>query len=231
MLFRSAASGLLDKDLGTLNVAVTGAVYDYAKVAVTNAPLAFGNVRTDATVANRTLTFGNTTITDANYQDALLVATTANNGKLTATGATIAAGTTGNLTVAISTATAGSLADTLAVSQTSKAAAANLLDKDLGSLNVAVTGAVYDYAKATLASTSLALGNVRPGAADTLSVANEVITSSTYQDGLLVAATSANGNLTLTSPAKIAAGLTGNVGVKAKQAGLLDATEIGRAHV
>ena len=89
---------------------------------------------------------------------------------------------------------------------------------------VAVTGVAYDYARAVLASTSLALGNVRPGAADTLSVANEVITSSTYQDGLLVAATSGNGNLALTNPAKIAAGLTGNVGVKANLAGSLDAT-------
>ncbi|NBR57468.1 MAG: choice-of-anchor D domain-containing protein, partial [Chitinophagia bacterium] len=144
----NAVADLVNVGLAGQSIAVTGAAYDYAQSAVTNRVLAFGNVRKGDVLADQTLAFVNTLTTDAAFQDSLRVATTANNAKLTATGALVAANTSGDLVVTASTASAGTLADLLAVTQTSKAAAAGLVDKDLGTLNVVVSGGVYDYAQA-----------------------------------------------------------------------------------
>ena len=103
-----AASGLADVGLTGGTVAVTGFAYDLAQASVAST-LSVGNVRKGDTA---TIAVGNTTITNATYQDALQVAATSSNtGVLTvANPANIAAGQSGNVT--LTTAKAGSLAGT-----------------------------------------------------------------------------------------------------------------------
>jgi hypothetical protein len=201
-------------------VAITGAVYDLANAAV--APtLTFGNVRTGAV---GTVGVTNAAITLAQYQDSLDVTATSANVRLALTNpATIAADAAGDVTVRA--ATAGSLDATLSVGLVSNARGlAGLDDVTLGAQSVTVTGAAYDLARATLASTTLALGNVRTGTQTGVAVTNTVTTSADFQDSLDVVAATANGNLLLTNPANILAGQTRSVGVKANLAGSLDAT-------
>ena len=87
----NAVAGLANAALAGQSIAITGAAYDYAQLAVTNRVLAFGNVRKGGALADQKLSFANTLVTDANFQDALEVATSANNAKLTATGARVLA--------------------------------------------------------------------------------------------------------------------------------------------
>ncbi|NBX35287.1 choice-of-anchor D domain-containing protein, partial [bacterium] len=173
---------------------------------------------------NQAINIANTVITSADFQDSLDVTATSSNGKLTVgTVGNILAGANADLTV--TAATAGNLAANVALTLTSNAnGLAGLSNESLAGQTVAVTGVAYDYAKAVLASNTLSLGNVRTGTAATLAVTNEVITAASFQDGLLVAASADNGKLTLTNPDKIAAGLSGNVKVKAIAAGSLAAT-------
>ena len=133
----------------------------------------------------------------------------------------IAAGQSDVVGVAIGN--AGSLTGTIVLGLTSKAAAAGLTDLALASKSVAVTGAAYDLAKADLSTTTLTLGNVRVADVATVDVTNTVITNALYQDKLDVAASGTNANLTVSSPARVAAGSTGQIGVTAAKA-------IGRAH-
>ena len=80
-----------------------------------------------------------------------------------------------------------------------------LADASLAAKSVAVTGAVYDYALASVPTTR-ALGNIRVGATANLSVGNTTATSADFQDRLAVAATSsATGRLTDTKQS-VAAG-------------------------
>jgi len=116
---------------------------------------------------------------------------------------------------------AGSLTGNLSLAFTSKAlTGTTLTDVTLAGGSIALTGAAYDYAQATVATT-LALGNVRVGALANLGVTNTVVTSAAYQDSLDVTATTAVGTLGLTDPANILAGKTGNVVVTAAKAGSL----------
>ncbi|NBV56067.1 MAG: choice-of-anchor D domain-containing protein, partial [Verrucomicrobia bacterium] len=217
----NGVTGLVGETLAGQSIAVTGAAYDYAVAAVTNRDLDFGNVRKGGVLAAQSLAFANTLVTDAAFQDQLLVATSANNAKLTATGALVTAGTSADLTVAASTATAGTLADALTVALTSKAAAQGLSDKDLGTLNVVVTGGVYDYAQADFSAAPLAFGNVRKGATGltrTVGVTNTVVTNAAFQDSLDVTGTVANAKLSASALVNTAAGLTGDVTVTASTA-------------
>ena len=216
----NCVAGLTGQALAGGSVAITGAVYDLANAAVAPA-LAFGNVRTGTV---RTVGVSNATITDSAFQDSLDVAATTTNANLALTNpGRIMAGAAD--TLAVRAATAGSLATTLSVGLTSNAnGVAGLTNEALASQSVAVTGAAYDLARATLGATSVAFGNVRTGTAATVAVTNPVTTDALYQDSLDVVASTANGNLRLTDPANLLASQSGNVGVKAHLAGSLDAT-------
>jgi hypothetical protein len=190
-----AASGLSDLALTGGTVTVTGTAYDLASATVANT-LALGNTRKGVT----NIVVGNSTITNAAYQDALqVVATSSNSGVLSAVNpANIVAGTTGN--VAVTTVVAGSLAGTnVALALTSKAAAAGLDDAVLTAQTVAITGAVYDYATSSVPAT-LVIGNVRLGATRTLSVDNVTVANAAYQDALAVTVTN-SGSLALSAVA------------------------------
>ncbi|NCA02888.1 MAG: hypothetical protein EBS87_12150, partial [Sphingomonadaceae bacterium] len=207
---------LTDVTLAGGSIVLTGAAYDYAQAAV-GSTLALGNRRVGY-ATNVAVT--NTVVTDAAYQDSLDVTATTAVGALTlANPANILAGKSGN--VVVTAATAGSLAGDVALALTSNAnGVTGLTSAGLTGATVAVTGAAYDLAQASF-NTSLALGNVRRGASTNFAVGNTVVTSAAFQDSLAVVASSANAALTLTSPAAIAAGSSGNVGVTAAGAGSL----------
>ncbi|GBL30557.1 hypothetical protein EMGBS10_17070 [Opitutia bacterium] len=218
-------SGLADGATTTQTVAVTGAAYDFAS-ASHDATLALGNVRVTTNATTGTLTVTNALAANgtAAYQDKLDVTATSSNARLSVLGgaSAIAATATGDVTVRAIT--AGSLAGNLTLGFTSKAlTGSGLTDSALANGTVAVTGAAYDLATASVAS-SLTLNNVRTGTLTNVSVGNVVTTSAAFQDSLDVAATSSNNKLTLTNPANIAAGAARNLVVNAATAGVLDAT-------
>ncbi|NCA02831.1 MAG: choice-of-anchor D domain-containing protein, partial [Sphingomonadaceae bacterium] len=219
----SNANGVADLQGRTFadhTVTVTGAAYDLAQATVAPA-LTLGNVRVGA--ANP-LAVTNTVFLSATYQDSLDVVATSANAKLGfANPAKIDAGLSGD--VAVTAVAAGSLAGNIALALTSNAnGLAGLTNEALVGQSVAVTGAAYDLARATLASGTLAMGNVRLGQSVAMGVTNTATTDAAFQDSLDVLATSANGSLTVVSPANIAAGLSGNVTVATNLAGAIAGT-------
>jgi autotransporter-associated beta strand protein len=204
-------------------VALSGTVYDYATATLAATTASFGNVRTgasqDVALTNTVLTGGNAT-----YQDDLQVSgakTSANVGLSSPT--LLAAGNSGNVT--ISAAKAGALTDTVSLTLTSKAQSGltGLTNLGLTGQTIAVTGTAYDLATATLAANSVSFGNVRTGVTNNLSLTNTVLTggNATYQDDLAAVASKTNANLTVSSPADIAAGSSANLGLTAFSAGSL----------
>ena len=197
-------------------VAITGAAYDLASPTYV-ATNALGNLRVGVTT--KTLAVDNATISNLAYQDKLAVVATGAAGLTLTNPADIAAGEAGNVTLGASV--AGSLTGNLSLAFTSKAlTGTTLTDVTLAGGSIALTGAAYDYARATVGS-SLALGNVRVGTLANLGVTNTVTTSAAYQDSLDVTATTAVGTLSLADPANILAGKTGNVVLTAATAGSL----------
>ncbi|MFM7241852.1 MAG: beta strand repeat-containing protein, partial [Opitutia bacterium] len=214
-----AGTTLTDVALTGGSIALTGAAYDYAQAAVATS-LALGNVRVGA-LANLGVT--NTVVTSAAYQDSLDVTATTAVGTLGLTDpANILAGKTGN--VVVTAAKAGSLAGDVSLALSSNAnGVTGLTTSALTGATVAVTGAAYDLASPTFAST-LAFGNVRRGATSTLAVANTVGVNgdAAYQDKLDLATTASNANLALTgATAAITAGTSADVVVTAAAAGSL----------
>ncbi|NBO15892.1 MAG: choice-of-anchor D domain-containing protein, partial [Betaproteobacteria bacterium] len=220
-----SGTGLADVDLTAGKFTTTGAVYDYAQPTYVGTTLAFGNVRAGSNVAAKGIAVSNLVVTNADFQESLAVSAGSANTKLTLGGlAELVAGpNSGNLSVVASAATAGSLAGTVNLNFTSLAkSGTGLLDSSRGTGAVTVTGAVYDEARATVA-TSLALGNVRTAATGAINIANTVITSADFQDSLDVTATSSNGKLTVGTVGNILAGANADLIVTAAAAGDLAA--------
>ncbi|NBX34435.1 hypothetical protein EBR16_03610, partial [bacterium] len=219
-----AVSGLDDGAATTQTVAVTGTAYDLA-AATHEATLALNNIRVTTGTGSLAVTNALATGGDASYQDKLDITATSSNARLSVTSAStgVVAGTAG--AVGVKAITAGSLAGNLTLGFTSKAlAGSNLADVGLTNGTVAVTGAAYDLATATVQAT-LDLGNIRKGALTNVAVANTVTTSASYQDSLDVTSTATtNANLTLAAPGNILAGASRNLGVTAAIAGDLAAT-------
>ncbi|GBL30559.1 hypothetical protein EMGBS10_17090 [Opitutia bacterium] len=139
--------------------------------------------------------------------------------------ANLAAGSTGY--VGVTAAKAGSLAGVVSVALASNTnGVTGLTGATLTAQSLAVTGAAYDFAGATLASSSLTLGNIRVGATTNLAVTNTLAANgnAAYQDKLpspLPPPTPASPSSTRrTSPPAAA----GNVGVTAAVAGSLAGT-------
>ncbi len=203
-------------------ITTTGGVYDYAQAKYTGGALAFGNVRTGAVVADKTIAFGNQTITNAAYQDTLDVSATTGNAKVTATGftglaASGAGATTNNLSLSANTATAGSLASTEALTLTSNANGVSGLSNGTATVvgvpaAITTTGGVYDYAQAKYTGTTLAFGNIHTGAVvadQTVAFGNQTVTNAAYQDTLDVSATTGNAAVTATGFTGLAASAGG----------------------
>ena len=213
-----ANTGLADVNLAAGQLTTTGAVYDYAKPTYDATTVAFGNVRAGATVAAQGITVSNLVVTDAAYQEALAVAATSANGKLSLAGLSglVAGDAVGTVQVAAVTSAAGSLAGTVNLGFTSLAKAnTGLTDTTLTAGSVAVTGAVYDYATAGVASKTLAFGNVHMGKAgvtDVLAVTNTLTAAAAaYQDNLSVSATVAAAGVSASAISELAAGVSADL--------------------
>jgi len=209
-------------NVGTAAITVTGGVYDYANAKYTGGTLAFGNVRTNATVSNQTVAIGNQTVTNAAYQDLLNVSGSATNAAVTATGFTGLAASTGgattnNLSVGVSTATAGSLAGTVNLTLVSNANGVAGLSNGTATVvgtpgAITTTGGVYDYANAKYTGNTLAFGNVHQGASvasKDVTFGNQTVTNASYQDTLNVSATTGNSLVGATGFTGLAASTNG----------------------
>ncbi len=224
--------------------AVSGGVYDFANAKYTGGVLAFGNVHTGASLSNKTVAFGNQTITSASFQDLLNVSATTGNAAVTATGftglaASTSGATTSNLTVAASTATAGSLASTETLTLVSNANGVSGLSNGTATVvgspaAITTTGGVYDFANAKYTGGALAFGNVRTGASlsnKTVAFGNQTVTSASFQDLLNVSATTGNTAITATGFTGLAPSTSGattsnlTVAASAATAGSLASTE------
>jgi len=179
--------------------------------------VAFGNLRAGATVAAQGITVSNLVVTDAAYQEALAVAATSANGKLSLAGLSglVAGDAVGTVEVAAVTTSGGSLAGTVNLGFTSLAKAnTGLTDTTLTAGSVAVTGAVYDYATAGVASKTLAFGNVHMGKAgvtDVLAVTNTLTAAAAaYQDNLSVTASTVAG-VSASAISELAAGVSADL--------------------
>ena len=136
----------------TASISGTVNVYDIANATYTGGTLVLGNVHKLAT-SSQAVAFGNRAVTDSNYQDLLNVSATTNNAKVTATGftglaASTGGSTTGNLTFSANTSAVGSLASTVTLALTSNAN--GLAGLSNGTANVVaspspitITGQVY----------------------------------------------------------------------------------------
>lgn len=210
----SAATGTTAAGSGTL--ALTGTGYDWANAKVSAATLAFGNVRTGSAATAQTVAIGNQTVVNSNFQDLLNVSGSTNNSAVTATGfSNLAASTngvtTGTVSVAANTATAGSLASTLSLTYTSNANSVAGLSNGSATIvggsapSLTTTGGVYDYANAVYSGTAFNFGIIHQGgaaASGTLAIGNQTVTNALYQDLLNVSASTGN-------PLVSASGFTG----------------------
>jgi hypothetical protein len=218
------SSGLSAYNLSSQAITITGTAYDLASPTYSTTTKAFGNVRAGATVSSQNINFANTTITNASYQDSLDVSGSKTNSAITlGNGFNVAAGNNANLSVSANTATAGSLNDTITLSLTSNANGVSGLSNSsiTPSGTVAVTGAVYDLASPTYATTAKAFGNVRTGAtvsSQNINFANTTITNASYQDSLDVSGSKTNSAITLGNGFKVAAGNNANLSVSANTA-------------
>ena len=191
-------------------------MYDYANAGYATTTKNFGNVRVGDSPSQQTVSFTNNAITNASYQDSLDVSGSKTNSKITlGSGFNVAAGASArNLTVDASTATAGSLADTITLSLTSNANSVSGLSNSsiTPSGTIAVTGNVYDYAKANYNGASLDFGYVHKGASvsnQNVAIGNKTITNASYQDTLDVSGTSTSGLVSVTGFNGLAASTNG----------------------
>lgn len=136
------------------SASINGAVfvYDLARAKYTGTTLAFGSVHQGASVTSQTVAIGNSTMTDASYQDLLDVSAATGNAKVTATGftglgASTNGATTNNLSFSVNTTTPGSLASTAALTLTSNANGVTGLSNGtadvVGGGTITTTGSVY----------------------------------------------------------------------------------------
>lgn len=170
-------------NVAPVTVGVTGAGYDLAQPAITTAqPVAFGNVHVGDTVAQRSVSIANTTVTNAGFQEGLNASVLSTTGGATTNGGAftlLAAGGTnaGAIKVGIDTATAGTKSGTAAIGFVSDGAGTSGLGQTaLASQNVTVTGAAYRLAQASTIA-GAAFGNVHQGdvASQALSVTNTAV--------------------------------------------------------
>jgi fibronectin-binding autotransporter adhesin len=205
-------------------ISLTGTGYDWANAKVVSGTLGFGNVRTGASLANQTTVVGNQTVTNASYQDLLNVSGSTSNAAVTVGGfsnlaASTNGATTGTVSLAANTATAGSLASSVALTFTSNANGVAGLSNGSATFaggsapTIASTGGVYDFATAVFTGTTLAFGTIHQGATGigdrNVAFGNQTITNASYQDSLDVSGTTANARVTATGFTGLAASAGG----------------------
>jgi autotransporter-associated beta strand protein len=178
------------------------------------ATIDFGNVRPGASTLSTTRDFVNTATADG-FSEALTGSVSANGTGFTSA----AAGSTGTVTLALDSLTAGAKSGNANVA-VSSVGVGTFANTSLVSGTVALSGNVYDYGNAVIADTTVAFGNIHLGSAvvtRNLSVANTTITSATYQDNLTATATAVTG-LSVNTLSEMAAGTSGNLVFSASSA-------------
>ena len=215
-------------------IAVTGAAYDFASPAVAPLSLAFGNVHVGDAVAQQAVGVANTVITSAAFQEGLDASVGTLSSGVTTTGSITnlaAGGSSTSLKVGIGTATAGAVSGSATIGLVSNGAGTSGLGlTTLAGRSVGVTGAVFDLASATVAPATLAFGNFHVGDAvtqQTVGVANGIITSAAFQEGLNATISAASGITTTGSITNLAAGGSSTalkVGISTATAGAIAGT-------
>jgi hypothetical protein len=188
----ATTSGLGLTTLTPATVTVNGAAYDYANASVNPAVIAFGNVHTGSTVAQQAVTVGNSTITNAAFQEGLNASfgilgagITTNGGSIT----NLAAGSSNNtaMTVGINTSTVGSINSTAQIGLVSNGTISGLANTTLTGKAVTVTGTVWDLAQSnTIAPISIVAhtGDGGGSVSQALSIQNVVQNNASFQEGL-----------------------------------------------
>ena len=154
-----AAGSLSGQTLGVLTnfdnvaaktISVTGAAYDLANPVITAPPqpIAFGNHHVGDAITQQAVTIQNQVVTSAAFQEVSDVMATPGAGR-TATGSTgLAAGKSSSaISVGIDSSSAGNKSGNVALTLTSNGSGTSGLGTTpLPSQNVAVTGAIYNFA-------------------------------------------------------------------------------------
>jgi hypothetical protein len=208
-------------------------LYREAAGSISPSPLAFGNHHVGDTVTAG-LTIANAQPADG-YSESLDASFASATGGIAANGslALVAAGGSGTLGLSLSTAAAGSIAGSAVLTLSTDGTGINGDPAlGLGTQTVAVTGAVYAYASASLGATTVALGNVHVGATDTAKlVLTDSATNLSFTEALDASFTGTTGAALGTGTVSLlAAGATNStaltVGLSTGTAGALSGTAV-----
>ena len=156
---------------------VSGGVYDFASAKYDGIELAFGNIHQGAVApAAQTVAIGNQTVSSASFQDSLNASASTDNARVTATGftglaASLSGSSTNNLSIAVSTASAGSLASTLSLTLVSNANGVSGLSNGtattVGGGSITTSGTVYSGLSTWITNGSGAWGTLTGSGSDT----------------------------------------------------------------
>ena len=215
----TGTSGLTDLSQGDQVITVNATGYRLAASSFDKTTVALGNRRVTETNVTDVVSVSNTATNDA-YSEKLKLGNAGTTGSATVgtLPSSIAAGSSANVTVGLSSITAGANSATVNLSRTSDGAGTSgLTDLSLGSNQaITVTATGYRAAAASFDKTTVSLGNHRITATnltDTVSVSNTA-TNDAYSEKLKLGNAGTTGSATVgTLPASISAGSSSNVTV------------------
>ena len=189
-------------------------VYNLASAASTQT-VNVGNFRVGSS-ASTSASITNASDANATYTEQLATGTITPGTGATSSGSfsEVAGGSTGNITVGLSTAsTAGAMSGSVTVGLNSTAVnSSGLSNQAITSQVITVNGDAYDYAQANYNGAALDFGYVHQGASvsnQTVAIGNQTITNASYQDLLDVSGSSTNGNVGVTGFNGLAASTNG----------------------
>ena len=189
-------------------------VYNLASAASTQT-VNVGNFRVGSS-ASTSASITNASDANATYTEQLATGTITPGTGATSSGSfsEVAGGSTGNITVGLSTAsTAGAMSGSVTVGLNSTAVnSSGLSNQAITSQVITVNGDAYDYAQANYNGAALDFGYVHQGASvsnQTVAIGNKTITNASYQDLLDVSGSSTNGNVGVTGFNGLAASTNG----------------------
>lgn len=192
-----------------------------AKATINNPSISLGNYHRGGVVTPKGISITNTVM--GSPQQKLDGSVSGKTGGITITTGgfftLLAPGATNNVAikVGIDTTSVGSKSGTVTLKFVSDGTGTTGTNTNLPSQTVAVTGAVFDFANATISNPLIALGNYHVGDAVTpqgVSVANTVLSNAAFQEGLdAVANGSTGGVINQGSISLLGAGHTNNTGI------------------
>lgn len=195
-------SGLGVASIGSQAVTVTGAVFNYAAAGLSSSNINLGNIHVGGSFGISALSIGNTAAPGA-YTEGLDVSVSSVSGSALTNGASISnlAGGSNSTAIAVGlggTSSAGAKSGTVTLGLVSSGVNSGLANTGLGSQVVNVTGKVYSYAAATLASSNINLGNIHEGQSfgtSALNLSNSAADTGGYTETLGASVGSASGGV------------------------------------